>query len=73
VLSAATPEQLTLEAGNGLFSASLAQWLKRNPPVAIEQLFRDHIDRQVQEAASKRGHIQQPMLGKSGRGGEIQL
>jgi hypothetical protein len=74
VLSAATPEQLALETGNGLFTASLAQGLKRNKsPVAIEQLFRDHIDRQVQEAASKRGHIQQPMLGKSGRGGEIQL
>lgn len=74
VLSAATPEQQALEEGNGLFTLNFAQGLKRNKlPIAIEDLFRDHIDRQVRQAAGKRGHTQQPVFGKSGRGGEIKL
>lgn len=74
VLSAATPEQLALEAGNGLFTASVAQGLARNNlPIAIEQLFRDFVEQQVQAEARKRNHTQRPVFGKSGRGGEIQL
>lgn len=74
VLSAATPSQLALEAGNGLFTANLAQGLKQSKtPIAIEQLFRDHVELQVQEAALKLHHEQKPLLGKSGRGGEIRL
>ena len=74
VLSAATPEQEALEDGNGLFTLNFTQGLKRNRlPIAIEDLFREHIDRQVRQAAGKRGYKQQPVLGKSGRGGEIKL
>lgn len=74
VLSAATPEQYALELGNGLFTGSVAQGLKQSKaPISIEQLFREHVQNQVREAALKLGQPQQPVFGKSGRGGEIRL
>lgn len=71
VLSAATPQQLALEQGNGYFTLSLANGLKQNKaPVLLEQLFRDVVEKQVLQASHGK---QQPVMGKSGRGGDIKL
>ncbi len=71
VLSAATPEQQALETENGLFTLSLTQGLKKNRvPISLEQLFRDSVEKQVLKASNGNQH---PVMGKSGRGGEIKL
>jgi hypothetical protein len=75
ILSAATPAQYAMEVGNrgGLFTQSLADAIRSAPADAtVEQLFAK-VQPLVIEEARRMKADQSPVLGVSGRGGEIRF
>jgi len=75
ILSAATPAQYAMEVGNrgGLFTQSFADAIRSAPADAtVEQLFAK-VQPLVIEEARRMKADQSPVLGVSGRGGEIRF
>lgn len=75
IMSAATPAQYAMEHGDsgGLFTQSLADAIRKAPADAtVEQLFAKVQSRVVDEARRMKAD-QSPVLGVSGRGGEIRF
>ncbi len=75
IMSAATPAQYAMEHGDsgGLFTQSLANAIRKAPADAtVAQLFA-RVQSQVTEEARRMQADQSPVLGVSGRGGEIRF
>jgi hypothetical protein len=75
IMSAATPAQYAMEVGDrgGLFTQSLADAIRKAPADAtVAQLF-ERVQSQVTEEARRMKADQSPVLGVSGRGGEIRF
>lgn len=75
IMSAATPAQYAMEHGDrgGLFTQSLADAIRKAPADAtVAQLF-ERVQSQVTEEARRMKADQSPVLGVSGRGGEIRF
>lgn len=75
IMSAATPAQYAMETGDrgGLFTQSLAAAVRSAPADAtVAQLF-TRVQSQVTEEARRMKADQSPVLGVSGRGGEIRF
>ncbi len=75
IMSAATPAQYAMEHGDrgGLFTQSLADAIRTSPADAtVQQLFA-RVQSKVVEEARRMKADQSPVLGVSGRGGEIRF